>query len=674
MDTGQRLVHRMPNNPKIVAFESTQHRFEVPLRPELWSSFAGSGGPVSPPQLHPTPPVGPRSNASADSTGDFTDVPDKGRKKPVRRKRNVSDIHNKDYMHAGGSRRMKKQQPSHRPSNQKNVAADRSRRLTDYFHSSEGLEVPHRPNSGGSRSSIPNARCNPAFGMPNAQFRTPELHIPRMRDLLATQLGFLSGRPLKAFLQMFDQFDLTLSENTRAIQSSLCNIARAPFHLAEQCRPVIDEIIAAQRSSDPNIVGEPSWRNNGLGEDDTADQARNASEHGHRTSSTPSAEYSNDVNREDDGHNTSPTDPIQPSSSCHSEPNSSHDMGRMNPLFDAISDEQHIIHPCVSSHETAPEPDSESPNKVVIKQRPAGKRMIQKPARFCSPFKYGVMSRPPPNVESTLNLLEFLCADNSPLRSSPVIQFGTTPLSGAIVAQSFADSSLSVDPIFMNGFVKCILYDDYFIRPECHGYRIFFDAVLSATLNVESAEGDSSGPKYSESDALAAIRRCLPFTDLKKARLILLPVLHRQHWSVYCVNLGQSRIDVLDSMDYSSDGDNSWDSYHSHMGKTIMQRLSDALSKAAPRKFVSFKNWRHVKVKVPVHKSLYDSAFFAMKFLEFYDGDGHGSLKADIAVDRSKEQRAEMLYYLTFHSENKLHPLPEALLQFRISDHHPFFY
>ncbi|CAL4996256.1 unnamed protein product [Urochloa decumbens] len=295
MDTGQRLVHRMPNNPKIVAFESTQHRFEVPLRPELWSSYAGSGGPVSPPQLHPTPSVGPRSNASADSTGDFTDVPDKGRKKPVRRKRNVSDIHNKDSMHAGGSRRMKKQQPSHRPSKQKNVAADRSRRLTDYFHSSEGLEI-------------------------------------------------------------------------------------------------------------------------------------------------------------------------------------------------------------------------------------------------------------------------------------------------------------------------------------------------------------------------------------------LLPVLHRQHWSVYCVNLGQSRIDVLDSMDYSSDGDNSWDSYHSHMGKTIMQRLSDALSKAAPRKFVSFKNWRHVKVKVPVHKSLYDSAFFAMKFLEFYDGDGHGSLKADIAVDRSKEQRAEMLYYLTFHSENKLHPLPEALLQFRISDHHPFFY
>ena len=36
---------------------------------------------------------------------------------------------------------------------------------------------------------------------------------------------------------------------------------------------------------------------------------------------------------------------------------------------------------------------------------------------------------------------------------------------------------------------------------------------------------------------------------------ILLPVLHRHHWSVYCVNLDQSRIDVLDSRDYSSEGD-----------------------------------------------------------------------------------------------------------------------
>ena len=99
---------------------------------------------------------------------------------------------------------------------------------------------------------------------------------------------------------------------------------------------------------------------------------------------------------------------------------------------------------------------------------------------------------------------------------------------------------------------------------------------------------------------------------------------------MYCVNLDQSRIDVLDSRVYNSEGDASWDMHHSSMGKTIMQRLSDALSKAAPHKFPSFRNWRHVQVVVPLQKCPTDDPFFAMKFLEFYDGDGHGSLKCTI--------------------------------------------
>ncbi|CAO2038600.1 unnamed protein product [Urochloa humidicola] len=322
--------------------------------------------------------------------------------------------------------------------------------------------------------------------MPNVQSGIPHLHVPRMRDLLSTQLGFLSGRPLQAFLQMFDQFDLTLSDNTRAIHASLCNIARAPFHLAEQCRPVLDEIIAAQRSTDPNIVGETSRRNN-------------ASEHG---------QYTNDVDIEDNTQDNSPIDPFQSPSSCHNDPNSSHDMGRLNTLFDAISDEEDASSTPLS------------PNNVVPKVRPAGKRMIRKPYRFCSPFKYGVMSRPPPNSEASLNLLAYICDENSPLRSTPVIQFGITPLSGAIVAQSFADSALVVDPIFMNGFVKCLSYDDFYIRPECHGYRILLDAHVSAILNVDWDKRDSCEPKYNQPDALAAIGRCLPFTNLKMAKLI----------------------------------------------------------------------------------------------------------------------------------------------------------
>ena len=88
------------------------------------------------------------------------------------------------------------------------------------------------------------------------------------------------------------------------------------------------------------------------------------------------------------------------------------------------------------------------------------------------------MSRPPPSVNASLNLWGRLCADDSPYRrsgyvhsqlylpqlacsllyyfifcSTTVIQFGTTPLTGALIALSFSDAALA-DSIFMSFFVQ----------------------------------------------------------------------------------------------------------------------------------------------------------------------------------------------------------------------------
>ena len=52
----------------------------------------------------------------------------------------------------------------------------------------------------------------------------------------------------------------------------------------------------------------------------------------------------------------------------------------------------------------------------VPKLRTEGKRFTRKPAKFCSPFKHGILSRPPPNMDAAMNLHSFLCADNSILR------------------------------------------------------------------------------------------------------------------------------------------------------------------------------------------------------------------------------------------------------------------
>lgn len=43
---------------------------------------------------------------------------------------------------------------------------------------------------------------------------------------------------------------------------------------------------------------------------------------------------------------------------------------------------------------------------------------------------------------------------------------------------------------------------------------------LKAILNVEWHKRDSSEPKYSQFAAVTAIQRCLPFTDLKKTKMV----------------------------------------------------------------------------------------------------------------------------------------------------------
>ena len=90
-----------------------------------------------------------------------------------------------------------------------------------------------------------------------------QICVPRMRDLLSRPLARLRGHTSETLLETLDQFDLTLSENTSAIQASVNSIVRAPIHLAEKLQPVIEELISAQTSlSGPNPIGEPSRSNN----------------------------------------------------------------------------------------------------------------------------------------------------------------------------------------------------------------------------------------------------------------------------------------------------------------------------------------------------------------------------------------------------------------------------
>lgn len=62
----------------------------------------------------------------------------------------------------------------------------------------------------------------------------------------------------------------------------------------------------------------------------------------------------------------------------------------------------------------------------------AGKRFTRKPNKLCSPFKYGVMTRPPPSVDATLSLFARLCADDSMYRRLGHAQSSALPFTACL--------------------------------------------------------------------------------------------------------------------------------------------------------------------------------------------------------------------------------------------------
>lgn len=97
---------------------------------------------------------------------------------------------------------------------------------------------------------------------------------------------------------------------------------------------------------------------------------------------------------------------------------------------------------------------------------------------------------------------------------------------------------------------------------------------------------------------------------------IFLPILHSEHWFVYCVNLKHNRIDVLNSKvnseEYWKDAENKC--------KDIMSTLQEALQKCRHWK-QGFAHWRPTRVECRKKIDTNDSALFAMYFLEHYNGD-----------------------------------------------------
>lgn len=146
--------------------------------------------------------------------------------------------------------------------------------------------------------------------------------------------------------------------------------------------------------------------------------------------------------------------------------------------------------------------------------------------------------------------------------------------------------------------------------------------------------------------------------DLLDAKLILFPIVHLNHWTVYCVNLVHGQIDILDPYPWKSEKEQM--EYHGSFAARIRGRLHELLNSLTDGEFPDFSYWSLPFIEVPKQSHDNDSGCFAMLFLEHYDGENR---KMDITIDPEliSQYRAQMLYYMTFHKINSPRPFPDEI-------------
>lgn len=110
-----------------------------------------------------------------------------------------------------------------------------------------------------------------------------------------------------------------------------------------------------------------------------------------------------------------------------------------------------------------------------------------------------------------------------------------------------------------------------------------------------------------------------PFAFRHQIHLVML---HREHYSVYCINVAHKRIDILDCLDCKRVGTEFSSHHNKQLMKLLLPRLSEAFQKISKR-FPNLSSWRHCQYsKVPLMKHENDCAAFTMRFVESYDGEG----------------------------------------------------
>ncbi|CAL5079707.1 unnamed protein product [Urochloa decumbens] len=273
--------------------------------------------------------------------------------------------------------------------------------------------------------------------------------------------------------------------------------------------------------------------------------------------------------------------------------------------------------------------------------RQVGDRLRRRPRKFLSLFKIAT-SRPKVPKERALAMRTRIANDQN-LQEMTLLDFSIfLSYTGKELLTTFADNQ-SGENNLLDYIVHCLRFDDIVHKQDSIGYRVFLTAGL---WDVEQENMDDG---KTETEEFKSMREHLEVLvenyELRKAKLIFMPVCVGCHYCLYYINLIHNRVDILDSIDY-------WWNRGAPMDRhqTVWEKLpliNQAMKKLTKGKFPTFHNWSKPFIDVPKQAGPSDCMFFVWKYMEFWDGD---RLNIEINPFKGMIYKIEMMHYAVFHA------------------------
>uniref|UniRef100_A0A0E0L8H0 Ubiquitin-like protease family profile domain-containing protein n=1 Tax=Oryza punctata TaxID=4537 RepID=A0A0E0L8H0_ORYPU len=235
----------------------------------------------------------------------------------------------------------------------------------------------------------------------------------------------------------------------------------------------------------------------------------------------------------------------------------------------------------------------------------------------------------------------------SPYNSLKLLEMDSAVAYVPDVVASFTDGNMT-EGLFIDAFSAMIFKDDMRNRPASFGKRIFLPTTIGILLNIDFIDQGGWKESFCPNELASKLRDFLCHINTTNTQLVVLPVLHHAHWSLYAINIPHRRIDIMDSNNYPLIGTHIGD-HHSSLAKRIVKRLSDALQKALPKRLCRFGGFRknHMDcTKMEIGSN--DCAFFIMKYMEAYDGNREPITNLPIPVCKSRTIQSQIVLTLVF--------------------------